>query len=482
MSGARESQGYVIAVIILVLLSLVLALVAFLGWSSAGEHASVREKLEDQQKFNEAYLKIEDYKIQALLGMIGDEGKTPDDIKTAVNLMNTAATSGTFETSERQQLNDLVANFRKIEERYQAEVLDTLVTVDGVDVKQATYRQRIRNLVVAVGKKVNENNIQIRQTVDAENTAAVKIKEKDEQLKVAEDAALEAQKLLAETNAAKLASEKELKEELASATEKLTEKIGAFDEFKQVSSKMERDFTKQVLTLDTEIADLQRRIRRFTSQSYEYADARITNVSSPLHTVFLDIGANDGLAVNRTFSIYDASVTNFEDAPIKGSIEIISLRESSCEARIKEEDPTNPILRGDQALSPTWDPGVTVRYALSGRFDLDGDKFDDTDKLIREIERNGGKVVVRHDEEGNISGELNTSIDFLVEGNTSLIDESGVINAMKQMKEDAEKYTVTELELDKLLKQMGLGARITTKKYDLPPGGFSPRPSKNSDR
>ena len=117
MSGARESQGYVIAVIILVLLSLVLALVAFLGWSSAGEHASVREKLEEQQKFNEAYLKIEDYKIQALLGMIGDEGKTPDDIKTSVNLMNTAATTGTYETSQRQTLHELVANFRKIEER-----------------------------------------------------------------------------------------------------------------------------------------------------------------------------------------------------------------------------------------------------------------------------------------------------------------------------------------------------------------------------
>lgn len=482
MSAARESQGYVIAVIILVLLSLVLALVAFLGWSSAGEHASVREKLEEQQKFNEAYLKIEDYKIQALLGMIGDEGKTPDDIKTSVNLMNTAATSGTFETSERQQLNDLVANFRKIEERYQAEVLDTLVTIDGVDVKQATYRERIRNLVNVVAKKVNQNVVQIRQTSDAEKTAEVKIKEKDEELKVAQAAALEAQKLLAETNALKLASEKELKNEVAAATEKLTEKIGAFDEFKQVASKMERDFTKQVQTLDTEVANLQRRIRRFTTQSFEYADAKITNVSSPLHTVFLDIGSRDGLAVNRTFSIYDASVTNFEDAPIKGSIEIISLRESSCEARIKDEDPTNPILRGDQALSPVWDPGVTVRYALSGRFDMDGDKFDDTDKLIREIERNGGEVVVRHDEEGNITGELNTSIDFLVEGNKTLIDEPGIINAMKKMREDADKYTVTELEMDKLLKQMGQSSRATTVKFDIDAGGFSPRSNKNSDR
>ena len=39
--AARENQGYLIAVIVLVLLSLILALLAFLGWSSANENSDL---------------------------------------------------------------------------------------------------------------------------------------------------------------------------------------------------------------------------------------------------------------------------------------------------------------------------------------------------------------------------------------------------------------------------------------------------------
>ena len=72
---------------------------------------------------------------------------------------------------------------------------------------------------------------------------------------------------------------------------------------------------------------------------------------------------------------------------------------------LSDENPVDPILKYDHILTPTWDPGFKLKIALAGRFDLDGDRFDDTEKLVRLIERNGGTVVAKHDEKGNVNWE-----------------------------------------------------------------------------
>ena len=98
------------------------------------------------------------------------------------------------------------------------------------------------------------------------------------------------------------------------------------------------------------------------------------------------------------------------------------------------------------------------------------------------IERNGGEVVARHDEKGNVTGKVTPEVRYLVKGNQSLIDgEEGdadagkILNAQREMENDAEKNTVQIIDLQKLLNRMGKSAQPKTKQLDFPPGGFVPR-------
>ncbi len=70
--AARENQGYLIAVIILVLLSLVLALAAFLGLSKMGEYADNKEQAENKLYVEAKLREANGYQSEILKAYIGD--------------------------------------------------------------------------------------------------------------------------------------------------------------------------------------------------------------------------------------------------------------------------------------------------------------------------------------------------------------------------------------------------------------------------
>ena len=82
--AARENQGYLIAVIILVLLTLVSALVAFLGIQKAYEQAEVAEASDGKLKVALEIAKAEGLKGEAYKAVIGDLGAAPPEINKAI--------------------------------------------------------------------------------------------------------------------------------------------------------------------------------------------------------------------------------------------------------------------------------------------------------------------------------------------------------------------------------------------------------------
>jgi hypothetical protein len=233
--------------------------------------------------------------------------------------------------------------------------------------------------------------------------------------------------------------------------------------------------------LEVDKANLKIRLDRYEKDYFDNADGEVIRVASALNTVFIDIGSADGLTLNRTFSIYDKSATDFERAETKGKIEVIRVGQFRSEAKITEDSPTDPILRGDHILTATWDPGFSVQIALAGRFDLDGDRYDDTEKLTRMIERNGGRVVAGHDTEGSITGKMHPGIRYLVKGNESIVgseddpNAGAILSAMRTLEAAAEQNTIQVIDLQKLLNRMGVRNQPKTKQFDFPSGGFSPR-------
>ena len=81
--AARENQGYLIAVIILVLLSLVLALVAFLGVQGAYEQADTAKSFEQKAYVAQKQAEAESFKAEAYAAMIGSLGTAPAELAQA---------------------------------------------------------------------------------------------------------------------------------------------------------------------------------------------------------------------------------------------------------------------------------------------------------------------------------------------------------------------------------------------------------------
>ena len=486
--AARENQGYLIAVIILVLLTLVLALLAFLSWSQANQLSSEKEALEVKNAYASAELTIKDNGITALKGMIGDEDVGTDDIKQALNNMTaavrTASTSG-VETDQQNQLRDIVESFEKLVEGYENDVRGTENLYDQEVVKQATYRELVKNLTALVDKMVHQVGVQIRQTEDARTTASADIKKKDDELKIAKTATESMRQELETVKQNAIATEQQLKGEVQLATENLATRTKELQEANDKITSVTLNKDKEIKDLEVAVTGLQNTIERLTRENYEIADGTINNVARSVNTVFLDLGRRDGLRVNRMFTVFEKGTTNFDSAKSKGAVEVIRIDDARSEARIVDENPRNPILAGDLVLTPTWDPGIGLRYVLIGRFDLDGDDSDDTETLVRYIERNGGEVVARQDADGNMIGKIDPTVDFFVEGNSEQVldADSNLITTMNQMKAQAEKNTVSPIDLDKLLKGMGYQSRSKTIRYNVPQGGFKPRTNgANGDR
>ena len=478
--AARENQGYLIAVIILVLLSLVLALVAFLGVQKAYEQADAAASTESKLKVSRLIADAEALKGEALKAVIGF-GPAPSEIDAAINNLGQISSNQALSEADKKIVNDIVAEVREAKEIYDAETSGKVTPEDG-DVAVATLRTRITGLTTLVGQMRNDFAVQVRTAEEAEATAKRDIEEaKKAQLKAEETQEelkkkLEAEKELARENQARLQEEVDkgkdaivmLGKQASDAALKAAEEISVAE--------------NQAKELLADNITLKRKLSRYTNKAYDYADGQIVRVAPRLDTAFIDIGRADGLTNNRTFSVYDNSVTDFKNGTKKGDIEVVRVFEFRSEARIIDENPVDPILPGDHILTPSWDPGFTIQFALSGRFDLDGDRFDDTEKLVRLIEQNGGKVVARHDEKGNITGKITPEVRYLVEGNEALVggqdddpDAGKILTAIRKLNAEAEENTVQVIDLQKLLNRLGVPAQSKTKQLDFSPGGFVKR-------
>jgi hypothetical protein len=470
--AARENQGYLIAVIILVLLTLVLALAAFLGLSKAGENATLKlaaeHKLELSKTLSDAYQS----KARILEALVGDFGPSVAEVETDLQTLNGLAANPKLEAIEQGQVQEIYDRVNEIYVEYKKDMLGSNTTEEGAPVQEQTWRSRIQSLTALVAKQVNDNKIASNQTKLAEAEAASKIEDAKNQLAIN-------QKSLNDLNDKLAADKKFFSDNQDELQSKLDEAVAgnnavnkSYQDFQDQSSTAMSKIQNEIAKVEAANEGLKTRINLYEREVFDRPDGQIVKVASRLKSVFIDIGSEDGLPDNETFSIYDQDVLDFDKGQQKAKIEVTRIYPFRAEARITEEDPTNPILAGDHILTATWDPGVAVPFAVVGTFDLDGDQFDDRAKLIQMIERNGGKVVATHDDEGNIKGKIDYTVRYIVIGDPpSLVEDakagvvrnaSAIQSTMRSMTKIAEENTVDKLDLQKLLNKMGVRAKPKT--------------------
>jgi hypothetical protein len=248
------------------------------------------------------------------------------------------------------------------------------------------------------------------------------------------------------------------------------------DELRATHEKAIGDLEREKEQLENQIATLTLSIDKLRlgvpnpDQFAQPADGQVTWVDQRRGTVWVNIGAEDGLRPQVTFAVAEAGLEDAAEAEKKGSIEITEiLGPHMAAARITEDDPTNPLLPQDRIFSQVWDRGRQVGFGIAGVIDLDKNGVDDLAKLKAIIAANGGVVDAAPDETGKKEGELKVSTRYLILGEYPNDARLGVLRtSWGELSTEAESLGIQTIALDEFLALIGW--RSEARSVNLGPG------------
>jgi hypothetical protein len=416
---ARQDQTLQIFLIISIFFSLVCAVLGFLSWRGYNEESQRNAALQNENSSKQTQLTNLTAENVSFREMIGVGDSNAADIKAAFDEEMKTRGAGVSDEGSR--------NYRKVSETLYAEV-------QKLTASEASLKARVKDIDARLAAKETETANQISQF--------------DKQRKDAEAALANERNTFKEDRAKLEAVQKELVATVEKQSTEFEEKLA-----QHAAEKAE---------LEKKIADQERAIRLFTEQrkdepgSFEVADGRISWVNQN-GTVWINLGSLDSLRRQVTFSVYDADEHDAEKAAKKGSIEVTRiLGEHMAEARVTEDDATNPILTGDRIYSQVWQPGKKLHFALTGLIDIDGDTRSDM-QLARElIELNGGEVDAYVTDDGSVEGTIEATTRYLVLGELpQSATQAKAQESWHTMNQTANSLGVETITLSQFLSQMG---------------------------
>jgi hypothetical protein len=144
------------------------------------------------------------------------------------------------------------------------------------------------------------------------------------------------------------------------------------------------------------------------------------------------------------------------EAKPKGRVEVTQvLGEHVAMCRILDDKVSNIVVPGDLLVTPAWERGRPIYFAIAGSVDITDNNKDDTELLKNLIELNGGVV----DE------EVTVRTRYLVQGEDRGSGEGGAATEAERAAFNAKitaaaEIGVDRLSVDKLLSLMGWRADV----------------------
>ena len=280
----------------------------------------------------------------------------------------------------------------------------------------------------------------------------------------------EAQKKIDEWDAAR----KKAEQDLAAQTSSFTE---FRESLKKSQAELQKNLDDQRTKYEEQVAERDKTIKDLTDKNANlehavgYLDRESQGRAGELRsgrrpdflgqpengTVWINLGTGDSLRRQVTFSVFDADLHDAAKASKKGSIEVTRLMgDHMAEARITNDDPTNPILTGDNIYSQIWHRGKKLHFAITGVIDIDGDGQSDLQLARDLIELNGGIVDAYLDDDGKVQGEITANTRYLISGEAP--EKSGKVALQKgaqDMYKTASSLGVETVTITEFLSQMG---------------------------
>ena len=465
--AARENQGYVIGIIVLAVLAVMLLVTTVFSTMKAYENHDKKVAAEENATFQKALANSYAAESNMLKGCIGLQGIAANEITTYRDqITNFKSGVDSSKAGEIQQIADSAQAMFEVYTKDMA--FNGAITDEGEDAAGAdSYKGTVDKMASAL-RSSNDNAFdKLKEAQRIQRESEQKIATVTNTLEERTKSLAQRDQELADEKQRNAQEEKKLGDVAQSLQDANEVQQAEFDDLKDGLEKMIADTKEDMKFVAKQNASLKARINEYEKQVFDLPDGQIVQISESSDSVFIDLGRLDGVRANLTFAVYDQTANDFEKDRHKAMIEITEiLGPHLAKARVTTEDPKNPILTKDQILSATFDRGDSVTIALGGFFDLDGDGLSDLEKLKRMIVRNGGRVVASHDEDGNITGEIDSTTRFFVLGPSPRAGARNVVKAMGAMKEQAEGNAVDTIDLRKLLNWMGVHNNAKIERMD----------------
>jgi len=438
--AARENQGLQIALIIFVMLTIVLIVTSYMFFRNYSDERDKAKSLTQQNSDKDAKMR------QAIA--------ETDDIKNVIGVAPTETIDAVKESSKKEM------------QTYG----------EGLPATKQNYRALIEHLVAKL-RKLEETNGQLTSQVKELND---KLKSNDEAAK-AEVAKYSAQ--LAQTAADMKKERQTFGENRSQITQEKDQLKTRFETTQQEHVKLVQKSTEQVSALTGRLMRTEQLLTDVRTKedsekkANEFPDGKITRVNQRTRQVYLNVGAADGLRRQTSFVIVAPEDGNPIKSKPKGTIEVVNLSGAhQAEARIVDDDLSNPIMPGDNIFSVAWQAGRPERFALAGNMDIDGDGESDRKRVRDLISVNGGAIDAEVADDGTRTGQMSIDTKYLVMGKAPEADGKN-LEGYSNIKTEAETLGVNIIPLNEFLDYMGFKDEQRTVNLGrfAKPGDFKPR-------
>lgn len=438
--ASRENQGLHIALILLVLLTAVLCLTTYVFYSKADTRWSEAEAAKKSLATAQTDLARAGFKVQTLQYMINGGGRTWTQM--AEDLANIPGTADDDPT---------LAQIRKT---YQ----DNMMLYGAADAEHESARNyeslpayllaRVRDLNQRLLDLQNRERALTIEKSTLEQAAAQRTKEFEQaQQQARSDLATERE------NFTKALAD--IRKQMADTADLLTAKDDRIAQLTSQLASVREEFEKKVVGFERTILDQKNLLTSIQRESFDVPDGKIISVNQREGIVYIDLGSEDLLRPQQTFSVFDKGASGLTKAKPKGRIEVLQVAKDQAMCRVLEDSLTNIIVPGDLIFTPAWEPGRPVHFAVAGLIDITGNGRSDLDLLKALIAINGGVL----------DDEVSVQTRYLIEGENRGEGPDATASAEQQADFNRKIVTATQigvsrLSVDKLLSLMGWRADV----------------------
>lgn len=428
--AASDNQGLQITLIVFIILTIILMVSTFLFFRNYDEAKNRAAADSAARQKADADLRKATQDVERMREIIGT-GAQP------------AGEAGAAPAAPATGLEALEASFKADMDKFAATLPEE--------------KRRYRDALEALSDELNTVNQRLKEELDRTKD----LMDKHEAREKAKDAQIQEHVAAVESAKADLAAERakfaqQLQEITAINEElktKLSERQAEIDQVKVQAEADQKRFTAEVATLNSRITDLKTTLDQLRRTTFEVADGTVVKVNLATRTAWINLGSDDYLRPQVTFSVYGRDDNDVARYASKGKLEVTRIVGSKlAEARILEDQLTDPISPGDKIYTPAWHPGRQEHFALAGFLDIDGDGLSDRQALRDLIAMAGGVIDAELDDDGQRTGQLSLETRYLVQGREPSGD---TIKAFNDMTIEAGKYGVEVITLAKFLDHIG---------------------------